>query len=118
MSRRNVVREPDVGGGVLCLAERLVRKVARLGDVRYGASPRDADPLPGAGLFCHVKEPPSSSSVLSLPRRGTARFSEDGDLEDLNSGGKVLSSAQESVDLHRADENSKDSPDVAKVKHV
>ena len=117
---RNVVWETDIGGGILCSAERLVRKAARLDNSRYGASPRDADPLHGAGLFCHVKEPPSSPSVLSLPRRGTARFSEGGDLEVLNSRGKVLWSAQDGIDLHSADEKTKDkhSPDVGKAKHV
>ena len=117
VSLPNVVWETDIGAGVLCSAERLVRKAARLGNVGYGASPRDASPEPRAGLFCRTKESPSTPSVLSLPLRGTTRFSEGSDLEVLNSRGKVLWSAREGLDLHRADEkiHGKHSPDVAKA---
>ncbi|CAM9499923.1 unnamed protein product, partial [Laminaria digitata] len=99
-------------------AERLVRKVTRLGNVKYGASPRDASPEPKVGLFCRVREPPSSPSVLSLPRRSTARFSDSGDLEVVNSKDKVLWSAREGVNLRSPGEKggAKHSPDLAKVK--
>lgn len=115
---RNVAWETDITGGVLCSAERLVRKVTRLGNIKYGASPRDASPEPKAGLFCRFREPPSTPSVLRVPRRGTARFSDSGDLEVVNSRDKVLWSAREGVDLRGPGEKGggKGSPDLAKAK--
>ena len=109
----------NVGGGVFCSAERFVRKVTRLGGARYGVSPRDASPVPGNGLFCRPKATISTPSVLILPRRGTAHFSESDDLEIVNSRGKVLWSAADGIGLRREGEkgSGKHSSDVSKAKH-
>lgn len=86
------------GGGMLCSAERMVRRaVPFVGTAEHRARMRGKSLVVGGGIFCHTHatpRPPPKSVLDALFRgrgSGIAVFSEHtGDLQVVNSSGEVV----------------------------
>ncbi|CAM9987878.1 unnamed protein product, partial [Ectocarpus fasciculatus] len=86
------------GGGMLCSAERMVRRaVPFVGTAEHRARMRGESLVVGGGIFCHTHatpRPPPKSVLDALFRgrgSGIAMFSEHtGDLQVVNSRGEVV----------------------------
>lgn len=78
VSLRKIVPEAASGGGLLCGADRIVRKVDGLDGAEYTTNPARFQLMFEAGYFCQTNATLAPPSVLDEVRRGKVQFFDDG----------------------------------------
>lgn len=87
---RDLLLEHQTGGGLLCGIERLTRKMVGVSSTPHTAKMIRSRLVFGTGTFCRTHSTPPPSFLFDRLRHASVDFSDDGHLQVVSQGGKVL----------------------------